>query len=208
MWAPWLLILLKPDDHFVPCNSLCSKLTKTPRKETQKKDAMESMCYLLTFIFNQTEGQSHQSLNNSHLDHRLFDDGFPSAAADQTWSAPWNPVDGNLVFFLRKVTQKACWCMKSRGFWMIWIFFVEGRKIPWLAEFSCSEKVTPEAGKLTSSVPYHEDRCLPPKLNPPPLINKAFPLNRSVLQTYCIFVQHLLLASQNGPTVYIPVVTK
>ena len=108
-------------------------------------------------------------------------------------------------------TEKACWCMKSLGFeWYGHRYFLlKGEKsLDLLNCFSCSEKVTQEAGKLTSSVPYHEDRCLPPKLNPPPLINKAFPLNTSVLQTCCIFVQHLLLASQNGPTVYIPVVTK
>lgn len=102
--------------------------------------------------------------------------------------------------------------MKSLGFESYGYFLLKGEKsLDLLIVFSCSEKVAQNAGKLTSSVPYHEDQCLPPKLNPPPLINKAFPLkslDRAVLQTYCIFVQHLLLASQNGPTVYIPVVTK
>lgn len=168
------------------------------------------MCYLLTFIFNQTEGQSHQSLNTltaprpspfrRWVSIRGGGPDLVRAMKSHAWKSGifsakglrkkhvdvWNPLVLNDmdIFCWREKNPLTCWF------------------------FSCSEKVTQNAGKLTSSVPYHEDRCLPPKLNPPPLINKAFPLNTSVLQTWCIFVQHLLLASQNGPTVYIPVVTK
>lgn len=172
----------------------------TKKRNSQKKDVMESMCYLLTFIFNQTEGQSHQSLNTLTA---------PRPSPFRRWVSirgggpdlvrAMKSRGFHLAFFLRKVTQKACWCMKSLGFEWYGYFLLKGEKsLDLMNCFSCSEKVTQEGGKLTSSVPYHEDRCLPPKLNPPPLINKAFPLNRSVLQTSCIFVQHLLLASQNG----------
>lgn len=183
----------------------------TKKRNSQKKDAMESMCYLLTFIFNQTEGQSHQSLNTLTA---------PRPSPFRRWVSirgggpdlvrAMKPRGFHLVFFLRKSYAKSILMYEIPRFLNDMDIFCWREKNPltcWIV-FLAQKKSRKKRALLTSSVPNHEDRCLPPKLNPPPLINKDFPLNKEVLQTSCIFVQHLLLASQNGPTVYIPVVTK
>lgn len=78
------------------------------KKLSKKKDAMECMCYLLTFIFNQTESQSHQSLNTLTA---------PRPSPFRRWVSirgggpdlvrAMKPRGFHLVFFLRKVYAKS-----------------------------------------------------------------------------------------------------
>ena len=137
------------------------------------------MCYLLTFIFNQTEGQSHQSLNTLTA---------PRPSPFRRWVSihgggpdlvrAMKPRGFHLVFFLRKVYAKSILMYEIPRFLNDMDIFCWREKNPltcWIV-FLAQKKSRKKREKLTSSVPYHEDRCLPPKLNPPPLINKAFPL--------------------------------